>query len=186
LSAKQIGKPHSIQRDISILRGYERDHHLMLRTLIKLIRDGKIKKDDPILIIGPRYVDEVWFFRKCLGLKNTVGLDLFDSGDGYILKGDVHNIASPDQYYKLVFTVGTLTYSYNIRQVAEEMARVVQRPGFIMIMDNTDMTNGPNALSRSDVIHVDNALSLYYNHRFKILAKDAGMSITPEEYKTEN
>jgi len=56
-------------RELSLLRGYERDHHLLLRTLVGLIDEGKVTGEDEVLLIGPRHIDEVVFFRKTLGLR---------------------------------------------------------------------------------------------------------------------
>src|SRR5439155_2996284 len=75
---------------LSFLVGYERDHQLMLRKLIDLTMDGGIGPRDEVLAIGPRYRDEIHFFRHHLGLPKTIGLDLFDAPKDSIEAGDMH------------------------------------------------------------------------------------------------
>src|SRR5262249_21694942 len=77
-------------RGLSLLHGYERDHHPMLRTLVGLVRDGALRPSDQVLVVGPRHYDEILFFRKHLGLPRTVGLDLFTSARDGIVGGDMH------------------------------------------------------------------------------------------------
>jgi len=172
-------------RELSLLRGYERDHHLLLRTLIALIQDGHVSKDDEVLVIGPRHIDEVVFFRKSLGLRKTIGLDLFEFGNNQILAGDMHRMSFESDRFKLVYCAGTLSYSYNVRRVIDEIVRVSKRPGFVLLVDAAGRKTGPDALGRSDIVSVETLIGLFYRYSFHVLAKDAGRSLAPELYENE-
>jgi SAM-dependent methyltransferase len=172
-------------RELSLMRGYERDHHLLLRTLIGLIDAGHLTAQDEVLLIGPRHIDEVVFFRKTLGLPKTIGLDLFPFGKDEIVAGDMHKMSFESDRFRLVYCAGTLSYSYNARRVIEEIARVMRRPGFVFIVDGAGRKAGPDALGRSDVVGIDTLLGMFYRHTFQVLAKDPGRSLTPESYENE-
>lgn len=172
-------------RELSLLRGYERNHHLLLRTLMELIRDGKLTKEDEVLLIGPRHIDEVLFFRNQLGLTKTIGLDLFDSGDNLILAGDMHDMSFKSKRFKLVFCAGTLSYSYNARQAVAEMARVLKQPGYILLIDAAGRNAGPDALGRSDVVSIQTLIGLFYSYHYEVIAKDPGRSLAPNHYVNE-
>jgi SAM-dependent methyltransferase len=172
-------------RELSLLRGYERDHHLLLRTLVQLIADGELTREDEVLLIGPRHVDEVVFFRRRLGLPRTIGLDLFAYGRNEILAGDMHRMPFESNRFKLVYCAGTLSYSYNARRVIEEIARVARRPAFVFIVDAAGRKAGPDALGRSDVTGIDTLIGMFYRHAFQVLARDPGRSLAPDSYDNE-
>jgi SAM-dependent methyltransferase len=172
-------------RDLSLLRGYERDHHLLLRTLIGLLDAGYLSSDDEALLIGPRHIDEVVFFRKSLGLRRTIGLDLFEYGKDEIVAGDMHRMSFESNRFRLVFCAGTISYSYNVRRVIDEIARVATRPGYVFLLDAGGRKVGTNALGRSDIPTVDALLGLFHRTRFQVLAKDRGRSLAPDHYDNE-
>jgi SAM-dependent methyltransferase len=172
-------------RQLSLLRGYERDHHLMLRKLVGLLEQGDLTRTDEVLLIGPRYVDEVDFFRKSLGLPRTVGLDLFEYGRNEILAGDMHDMPFKAGRFKLVYCAGTLSYSYNARKLIDEIARVLTRPGYVFLIDAAGRNAGPDALGRSDSMGVDTLLGMFHRYSFEVIAKDAGRTLAPENYENE-
>ena len=172
-------------RDLSLLRGYERDHHLLLRTLVGLIDEGKVSGEDEVLLVGPRHIDEVVFFRKALGLRKAIGLDLFPYGRDEIVAGDMHRMPFGSRRFRLVFCAGTLSYSYNVRRVVEEIARVTTRPGYVFLIDAGGRHKGPSALGRSDIPGVEAMIGLFHRHRFHVLARDEGRSLAPDLYENE-
>lgn len=172
-------------RELALLRGYERNHQLMLRTIVGLVDRGEVSARDEVLLVGPRYIDEVVFFRKFLGLPRTVGLDLFDYGKDEILGGDMHHMPFEDDRFRLVFCAGTLSYAYSARRVLNEMARVLRRPGYLVLIDAAGRVRGPDALGRSDVTGIDTLIGMLYEHRFEVLAKDSGRSLAPDNYINE-
>jgi SAM-dependent methyltransferase len=172
-------------RELSLLRGYERDHHLLLRTLVQLIGDGELTREDEVLLIGPRHVDEVVFFRRHLGLPRTIGIDLFPYGRNEILAGDMHRIPFEPDRFTLVYCAGTLSYSYNARRVIAEIARVARRPGFVFLVDAAGRKAGPDALGRSDVIGIDTLIGMFHRLAYHVLARDPGRSLAPERYENE-
>jgi hypothetical protein len=172
-------------RDLSLLRGYERDHHLLLRTLVGLIEEGKVSGEDEVLLIGPRHIDEVVFFRKTLGLRKAVGLDLFPYGRDEIIAGDMHRMPFEAGRFRLVFCAGTLSYAYNVRRVVEEIARVSTRPAYVFLIDAGGRHEGPSALGRSDIPGVAAMIGLFYRHRFQVLARDEGRTLAPHLYESE-
>ncbi len=173
-------EPSYAERDLSLIRGWEANHHLMLRTIINLINEGKIARDDEVLIIGPRHVDEILFFRHHLGLKNTIGLDLFNEKD-LIFYGDMHDMPFEDNRFRLVFSAKTFPYAYNLRKVIGELGRVLKRPGYIVNIDSAGRTQGPDPLGRSDTANLETVLSMYYPFPHQVIAQDPGRSHNPEK-----
>lgn len=172
-------------RELALLRGYERNHQLMLRTIVGLIDRGEVSARDEVLLVGPRYIDEIVFFRKFLGLPRTVGLDLFSYGKDEILGGDMHDMPFENERFRLVFCAGTLSYAYNARRVINEMVRVLRHPGYIVLIDAGGRVRGPDALGRSDVMGIETLLGMFYEHPYQVLAKDAGRSLAPADYVNE-
>jgi SAM-dependent methyltransferase len=172
-------------RQLSLLRGYERNHHALLRALVELVSTGELRPDDEVLLVGPRHIDEVAFFRQHLGLPRTVGLDLFPYGKDEILAGDMHDMPFASGRFSLVYCAGTLSYAYNARTVLEEMARVLRRPGFVFLVDAAGRHAGPDALGRSDVVDAETLVGMFYPRAFDVLVKDAGRSLAPDLYANE-
>ena len=176
----EIGATDS--RQLSLFRQYERDHLVLLRSLLRLIRLGKITTKDSVLIIGPRHDDEIIFFREILGLKNTIGLDLFGNESGSIIAGDMHRMPFQDKKFKFVFMCNTLTYAYNAREVISEISRVVCLDGYAMIIDSGSRVRGPDPLGRSDVVNVDTLIRCFYKRDYTVIVADKGRSLAPENY----
>ena len=156
-----------------------------MRSLVQLIADGELTREDEVLLIGPRHIDEVVFFRKTLGLPRTVGLDLFKYGRNEILAGDMHRMPFESNRFKLVYCAGTLSYAYDVRRVIEEMARVARRPAYLFLVDAAGRKAGPDALGRSDVIGIDTLVGMFHQHAFQVLARDPGRSLAPDAYENE-
>ena len=174
---------HYEERDISLVYGYENNHHVILRTLLGLIADGRLTRDDRVLVLGPRYVDEIRFFREILNLKNTVGLDLRSEGD-YLVEGDMHQMPFPDNTFKLVFGANVVEYAYNYRQVVREIARVTQRPGYVSIIHRSNRAQCPTPIGRMDIGNVTIATNAFYEHAHQVLVKDSGLTEQPDKIGT--
>lgn len=168
---------------LPLMAGLEEDHHLMLRTLIKLKKAGKLTKDDEVLIVGPRYVDELTFFRKQLGFPKTVGLDLFEDKEEGIVAGDMHSTEFSNGQFGLIFCAGTLAYSYDFRKVIKEFARILKRPGFLCLMDAGERVNGVDPLGRSDPMGLESMINCFYQHKLKVHAQDKGRTPFPSSFK---
>jgi hypothetical protein len=175
-SRRQATAYGSWAASVSLTYGYEQDQHIMLRTLIDLLEQGEIGRNDEVLIIGPRHKDEIHFFRKFLGLPNTVGLDLFASKKDRLEAGDMHAMHFESGRFKLVYSCGTMSYSYNIRKVASEIARVLKRPGYVIISDAACRVTGPDPHGRTDLRNADSLISCFYQHRLEVLFRDQGKS----------
>jgi SAM-dependent methyltransferase len=161
---------------LSLLLGHERNHHVMIRTLIDLRNEGALRPDDEVLVIGPRHFDEIAFFRNHLGLPKTTGLDLFDSRADGIVGGDMHAMPFDAGRFRLVYCSGTLSYSYAIRTVFSETVRVLKRPGYLLFSDAGQRSNGVDALGRTDPVSADAIIGCFHEHRFDVLFRDDGMS----------
>jgi hypothetical protein len=172
-------------RDLSLLREYERDHHALLRNVVRLIREGRIGSDDEILILGPRHVNEMEFFRRHLGLRKTIGLDLFESDKGRILSGDMHRMPFEARRFKLVYMCNTLTYAYNARKVIREICRVTTSPGYAMVIDSGTRISGPDPLGRSDLMSADALVRCFHPRPYRAIVKDSGKSLAPEWYREQ-
>lgn len=165
-----------------LLAGLEQDHHLMLRTLLSLRKQGKLTADDQVLVVGPRYVDELDFFRKYLGMPKTIGLDLFENAKDGIVAGDMHATDFKTGQFGLIYCTGTLNYAYDLRKVGEEFARILKRPGFLCLMDAGNRVFGVDPLGRSDPMSVDALLSCFYQHKTIVHARDNGRTPLPSMF----
>ncbi len=167
---------------IPLLGGFEQDHHLMLRTLLELRNNGALSQNDEVLVVGPRYPDELIFFRKHIDLPHTIGLDLFEDKENGIEARDMHNTGFASGRFGLIYCAGTLNYAYNIRQVIEEFARILKRPGYLILTDNGDRVNGVDPLGRSDPANADTLIGLFYKHQTVVLAQDNGKTPFPSMF----
>lgn len=183
---RQYHKVHSKGNPwgLPLIAGLEQDQHIMLRSIIKLKQLGFLTKEDEVLIVGPRYVDELTFFRKHLGFPKTIGLDLFSDDEEGIVAGDMHDTNFTTGRFGLLFCAGTLAYSYDFRKVIAEFTRIVKRPGFICLMDAGDRVNGVDPLGRSDPMGLDSMINCFYKNNVVIHAKDYGRSPFPSSFKS--
>lgn len=168
---------------LPLIAGLEEDHHLMLRTLIKLKQKNLLTREDEVLVVGPRYVDELAFFRKHLGFPRTTGLDLFEDPEEGIVAGDMHNTKFAEEQFGLIFCAGTLAYAYDLRKVAREFTRILKRPGFLCLMDAGDRVNGVDPLGRSDPMGLEALLGCFYEHKMIVHAEDKGRTPLPSMFK---
>ncbi|MBK8190278.1 MAG: class I SAM-dependent methyltransferase [Vampirovibrionales bacterium] len=181
---QKISASSQENRDLSIIYGYENNHHLILRKIIQLINDGNLSKNDPVLIIGPRHVDEVLFFRRYLGLVHTIGMDLFSDDQGLVIAGDMHQMPFEDGHFRLIYSANTFEYAYNLRLVIREIARVLKRSGYIANINRSNAQLLPMPLGRSDVVNLPTALGMYYESAHTVLAQDKGDTVDPALYGT--
>ncbi len=101
---------------------------LLLYPTLMLVRD---RKEPKILIVGPRTEDDI-FWAKALGLKNTIGLDLF-SYSSYIDVGDIHATIYQDDTFDAVLLGWMISYSSNPGLVIDECKRILKPNGFLGI-----------------------------------------------------
>ncbi len=166
-------------RNISLIHGYENNHHLLLRTIIALMKTGALKPEDPVLILGPRFVDEILFLREYVGLANTIGLDLRDEG-GLIFKGDMHNMPFEDNHFKLIYGANVFEYAHTMRTVINEIVRVLQKPGYAMGILRS-VRNTPNMPPiGTDISTPEAAVNMFYSTPHTVIAMDEGYADTSE------
>lgn len=99
---------------------------LLLYPAAMLLRDRLMPK---VLIVGPRTEDDI-FFAKALGLRDTIGLDLF-SYSKYIDIGDIHATNYPDNYFDAVLLGWMISYSSNPTDVIKECKRIMKVDGIL-------------------------------------------------------
>ncbi|MEM0952363.1 MAG: methyltransferase domain-containing protein [Cyanobacteria bacterium P01_H01_bin.74] len=168
-------------RDISLIYGYENNHHLLLRRFIDLIATNQLTPDDSVLVLGPRYPDEIDFFRKNLGLKNTIGLDLLKCTPDKIIQGDMHRMPFADRTFKLIYGANVFEYAYDLRQLAKELIRVTVPSGFVSGICRRSSAWLPCPTGRTDVVSIEALLALFYQTKNTIVAADPGLTTHPEK-----
>jgi SAM-dependent methyltransferase len=168
---------------LSLLTGRERDRYVMLRTLVELRTSGALSPSDEVLVIGPRHIDEIVFFRKHLKLPKTVGLDLLDDEPNGIVGGNMHDMPFDAGRFRLVYTNATLSYAYALRKVMAEIARVLARPGYAVLSDSTWRTRGVDPLGRSDPMGADAMIGCFHRERYEVLFRDDGPSPNLDFYQ---
>jgi len=121
---------------------------------------GLISSERPSLSVGPRWVTEIEFFRKIVGLKYHIGLDLFSDNPELIKAGDMHDMPLENDSFSFIFVKNTTDKSYDVRKFVSELVRVVAPRGIIVI----DQICGHGAVSplhRTDIQSAANLLNLY-------------------------
>ena len=107
-----------------------RPHQRVLFPFFNLISDPSLKKNT-ILIIGPRYENEI-FIAKAMGFKNVYALDNY-SYSPLVDIGDMHNMKYEDNFFDAIICGWTLPYSKNPIQACKEMKRVLKNNGSLCI-----------------------------------------------------
>jgi SAM-dependent methyltransferase len=119
----------------------------------KLRESGEIGESEPVLTIGPRWVGEIDYFRNDLGLKGTIGLDLFSPDEELIKVGDMHEMPFEDDTFALVYQRNTFDKSYDIRAALRECLRVLRDGGVLISDDCYAYTDGVSEVSRTSIKH---------------------------------
>jgi SAM-dependent methyltransferase len=115
------------------------------------IRKGILQPNDPVLTIGPRALGEIKYFRKVIGLRKTIGLDLFSYNRRLVRVGDMHQMPFEDSRFALIFQRNTFDKAYDIRKVLRECVRTL-RPGGILATDlSLDYTFGVDEAARTNI-----------------------------------
>ena len=132
-------------------------------------RSKILSGDKPTLSIGPRWITEVRFFREVVGLNKHIGLDLFSDDSGLVIAGDMHQMPFENNYFNFIFMKNVIDKSYNIRTLVEEIIRVIE-PGGIVVVDQVCGYGRCNPLTRTDIQRSDNLLKLFQSRcKTKIL-----------------
>jgi len=121
---------------------------------------GNLDTTKPTLSVGPRWITEIEFFRKILGLRQHIGLDLFSDDPELVKVGDMHQMPFPDRHFQLIFIKNTVDKSYNVRKLVNELLRVVQIGGIICV-DQICGYGDCTPLTRTDIQKSDNLLRLF-------------------------
>lgn len=124
---------------------------------------GLLDTRTPSLSVGPRWITEVEFFRRILGLEGHVGLDLHSENQDLVKVGDMHSMPFPNQHFQLIFIKNTVDKSYDVRRLVSELLRVT-RPYGIIVVDQICGYGGCSPLGRTDIQKSDNLLRLFRAH----------------------
>jgi len=117
----------------------------------RLIEEGTLRADEPVLTIGPRWAGEIRYFRQVVGFRNAIGLDLFSKEPDLVKVGDMHAMPFPDNHFGLVYQRNTFDKSYDIRKAIGECVRVL-RPGGVLVSDDCmGYTHGVEELARTNM-----------------------------------
>jgi hypothetical protein len=118
-----------------------------------LVEVGTVSPKEPVLTIGPRWKGEIIFFREKLGLRATIGLDLFSSDESLVRVGDMHDMPFDSDTVALVYQRNTFNKSYDIRAALQECVRVLRSDGVLVTDDCYDYTDGVSELARTNIKH---------------------------------
>lgn len=137
--------------------------------MTKLREDGVVSADEPVLAIGPRWVGEIHYFRSVLGLKGTIGLDLFTKDEELIKVGDMHDMPFEEGSFGLVYQRNTFDKSYDIRQALRECVRVLRDGGVLISDDCYAYTDGVSEMARTNIKHNRQVLRVLGDHAGEVL-----------------
>ena len=138
----------------------------------KEINHGNLKSQDKVICIGNRWLGEILYFRKNLGLHNTMGVDLFSSAPDLVIAADMHNMPFEDSSVKLIFNRGLLNKSYDVRLLVKEMLRVLKPDGYIIVETPGPYDWGVSRLGRTDVKSINNLLKLFKGKVKRVVYSD--------------
>jgi hypothetical protein len=122
---------------------------------------GRLDPTRPSLSIGPRWITEIVYFREVIGLRQHVGLDLFSDDPTLVVAGDMHDIPFPSKRFHFIFLKNTVDKSYNVRKLVEELLRVIEPQGLIVIDQICGYGGRCSPLSRTDIQRAHNLLRLF-------------------------
>lgn len=124
------------------------------------IRRGNLRRDDRVICIGNRWLGEIFYFRENLGLRGTVGVDLFSSDSGLVVAADMHDMPFDDGSIRMIFNRGLINKSYDVRLLIKEMLRVLADDGYLIVETPGPYGWGVSRLGRTDIKGVQNLLRL--------------------------
>lgn len=135
----------------------------------RLREEGIVSGDEPVLSIGPRWVSEIHYFRNVVGLRGTIGLDLFSKDDELVQVGDMHEMPFEDDRFGLIYQRNTFDKSYDIRRTLSECVRVLRDGGVLISDDCYAYTNGVSEMSRTNIKHNRQILRVLAPHADEVL-----------------
>jgi SAM-dependent methyltransferase len=118
-----------------------------------LVLDGTITEEEPVLTIGPRWVGEIHYFRDVLGLRDTIGLDLFSRDPTLVTVGDMHRMPFGDDTFAMIYQRNTFNKSSDIRTALRECVRTLRAGGVLISDDCYAYTHGVSELARTNIKH---------------------------------
>ena len=121
---------------------------------------GMLRSELPSLSIGPRWVTEIEFFRKIVGLHKHIGLDLFTDDAEMVVAGDMHQMPFDDGHFQFIFLKNVVDKSYEIRKLVQEVIRVM-RPGGIVVIDQICGYGSTTPLTRTDIQQARNLARIF-------------------------
>ena len=142
--------------------------YLVRRELAK----GTISKNDLAVCVGNRWLGEVLYFRQNIGLRNTIGLDLFTTNPELVKVGDMHKMPFADNSVGLIFIRQALSKSYDVRVVVKEILRVLKDGGLFIIEIPGPYGWGVGRMRASDVKSAWSLIRLFHGHVSRIAYKD--------------
>ncbi len=107
-----------------------------------------------ILIIGPRYENEIYIARSLGFVKSAIStLDTF-SYSPLVNIGDMHQMQFPNEEFSHVLCSWTLSYSAHPKMAAKEITRVTKSGGLIAIsvekVPETELSNGVQGILKGN------------------------------------
>lgn len=134
-----------------------------------LIAEGKLAANDPVLTLGPRWLGEIKYFRKVIGLRKTIGLDLYSYNRRLVVAGDMHAMPFEDSRFALVFQRNTFDKAYDIRKVLRECVRVLKNGGILVSDDVLDYVHGVDEAARTSMTSNEWLLRALHPHIDEVL-----------------
>jgi SAM-dependent methyltransferase len=128
-----------------------RDRTERLMNVLRSIQ-GLSPRETRVLVIGPRNEAELLLLSLYgFDLRKTTAIDLVRESP-LIRLMDMHKMDFPDNYFALIYSANTLPYSDEVSRACQEMLRVVQEGGLMVVSflygrDGTVNAFGQNPLS---------------------------------------
>jgi SAM-dependent methyltransferase len=136
------------------------------------MREKRLLPDDLVICIGNRWLGEILYFRKNLGLHKAVGVDLFSPDPELVVEADMHKLPFANNSVKMIFSRGLINKSYDVRILAKEMLRVLTKDGLIITETPGPYGYGVNSLTRTDVKNAKNLMRLFAGNIKRVVYAD--------------
>lgn len=144
---------------------------------------GYLRPDDPVISLGNRWIGEISYFRENVGLKKTLGVDLFTNNPDLVVAADMHKLPFEDGSIKLVFNRGLINKSYDVRVLVKEVMRVLTDDGMFIVETPGPYDFGVSRLGCTDIKSARNLLRLFEGKVRRIFYVEA---TKPHRYQADS
>lgn len=132
---------------------YWRENDPQWEEIVKTltITSGILDSKSKVLLLEPRWVNEVFSFKKRFGFENVAGVASFSTNENVISIGDMHTMKFDSNTFDVIYQRNTLSLSYNVRALLDECIRILKNNSILIIDNALDYKIGVNPIIRTNI-----------------------------------